>query len=51
MLKYLIVNYKKSEYQWATDYILEYSPQINTIAEIGSRDGVDTIFLSELFQT
>lgn len=42
---------KKSEYQWATDYILEYSPQINTIAEIGSRDGVDTIFLSELFQT
>jgi len=45
------VTYKKSEYQWATDYILEYSPQINTIAEIGSRDGVDTIFLSELFQT
>ena len=45
------MTYKKSEYQWATDYILEYSPQINTIAEIGSRDGVDTIFLSELFQT
>ena len=45
------MTYKKSEYQWATDYILEYSPQINTIAEIGSRDGLDTIFLSELFQT
>ena len=44
------MNYKTSEYQWATDDILEYSSQINTIAEIGSRDGLDAIFLSEIFQ-
>lgn len=44
------MSYKKSEYQWATDDILEYSSQINTIAEIGSRDGLDAIFLSEIFQ-
>lgn len=44
------MTYKKSEYQWATDSILEYSSQMNTIAEIGSRDGLDAIFLSEIFQ-
>ena len=27
------MTYKKSEYQWATDSILEYSSQMNTIAE------------------
>lgn len=49
-VKIFIMTYKKSDYQWATDTILEYSSQINTIAEIGFRDGLDAIFLSEIFQ-
>lgn len=44
------MNYKTSEYQWAIDDILNYSSQIDTIAEIGSRDGLDAIFLAEIFQ-
>lgn len=41
----------KSEYQWSVQFIKEFALELEIIAEIGSRDGFDSIYLSNIFQS
>ncbi len=41
----------KSEYSWAFDYIRSYFFELEVIAEIGSRDGLDAIDLAQTFKS
>ena len=41
----------KTEYEWALSKIKDFSLEINVIAEIGSRDGLDAISLGKIFQS
>jgi len=45
------INKKESEYQWALDEIKLLCPALEVVAEIGSRDALDAIYLAKTFQS
>lgn len=42
---------KKSNYEWAFDSVKKLSQKMDVIAEIGSRDGLDSIILAKTFRS
>ena len=44
------MTFKKSEYEWAIKLINNLGVKISSVAEIGSRDALDAIYLAEVFK-